>query len=372
MELKIFDRNLDFIKIIDNAISLTWTRRLYDVGECSLKVPFNFENVSILKKDNIICKGDDFCYIESVEIIVDDSGEYINIAGKTLNNYLERRVIYGSVQLEGNAVDNIYKLVNTQCIQTEPDRVIPLLTLSEEKPEVSNINNIVVTYENLLDEVKKICKNADLGFKIVPDLKTKRLVFSVYKGMDRSINQNVLSHVIFSRNFENILSQNYLESLNGYKNVVYVNANGDDENTYNKVVGTAKGLDRFEDVSDITVKDTVTEKVWDEKKGEYVDDTKTIPNLTIMGQLEESGKQTLKQNEQIRNFEGSIFLNNATRYKEDFDLGDNVTVLDSTWQVQFDVIITDIIEQYTQSEVIINIEFGKDLPTFKELIKNNR
>lgn len=57
MDLKIFNRELELIGIIDNFTSLMWTRRYFKSGEFQLEAPLTFDNINILKRENIIFKG---------------------------------------------------------------------------------------------------------------------------------------------------------------------------------------------------------------------------------------------------------------------------------------------------------------------------
>src|SRR5665648_504005 len=59
MELYIFDASLNFVGLLDNFISLQWTRRYAKYGEFELHCSLNPENLALLVRGNIVWKKDD-------------------------------------------------------------------------------------------------------------------------------------------------------------------------------------------------------------------------------------------------------------------------------------------------------------------------
>src|SRR5665648_1192129 len=56
MELYIFDASLNFVGLLDNFISLQWTRRYAKYGEFELHCSLNPENLALLVRGNIVWK----------------------------------------------------------------------------------------------------------------------------------------------------------------------------------------------------------------------------------------------------------------------------------------------------------------------------
>ena len=56
MELKIFDRDLNLIGILDSFTSLIWNRKYSSVGDFQLNILFSNEVNEMLTNDNIIYK----------------------------------------------------------------------------------------------------------------------------------------------------------------------------------------------------------------------------------------------------------------------------------------------------------------------------
>lgn len=365
MELKIFDRDLNLIGILDSFSSLIWNRKYNSVGDFQLNILFTQELNELLKIDNIIYKDNgEGGYIVSKEIKVEDDGtESIEVKGKFILGYLERRIILGSEDLNSNIIDAVYTLINNNCIECSIERIIPNLILGEKLDTDISLSK-QISYGNLLDAVKEILQPHEIGLKIDFNIKKKKLILKLYKGINRSINQKVIAPVIFSRSFENVLSQNYLESISSYKNVALVAGAGEGEKRKTLLIGEASGLDRHEiyiDARDIQDTKTI------EKNGESIE--QEIPQQEYMNLLETRGKEKLAEYYDSKTFDSIINSNSNLIYKQDYDLGDVVTFFDKKWGITMDTRITEISETYNEQGMNINITFGNDVPTLIDIIK---
>ena len=209
--LYIFDRELNFKGILESHFSLRWVRRYHKVGEFELYCALTFETLELLQKGNIVWKRDDFeaGYIEYRNLRQDREGkEVLVVRGKFLTGYLNRRINWGSIVYNGTVEELMRKLINENAINpTNSDRKIPRLILDKtviSKGEISYQNS----YGNVLEELEKLSLSTDMGYRTRFDYMNKRLVFEIYKGLDRTVGQSVNPPAIFSQEFENILEQN--------------------------------------------------------------------------------------------------------------------------------------------------------------------
>jgi len=74
----------------------------------------------------------------------------------------------------------------------------------------------------LLDQIYKLCKEDELSIKLWYDFNSNQIVFNVWQGLDRVDTQNENTWAIFSRNFENILDDEYSIDSTKYRNFAYV------------------------------------------------------------------------------------------------------------------------------------------------------
>ncbi|RUT62961.1 hypothetical protein C1144_04880 [Clostridium botulinum] len=90
--------------------------------------------------------------------------------------------------------------------------------------------------------------------------KSRLIKFDVYKGVDRTLNNGTIAPCIFSRDFENILEQEYTDSLNNYRNTTLIAGAGEGKDRKITSIEEGAGLDRYElyvDARDIQDTETV-------------------------------------------------------------------------------------------------------------------
>ena len=363
MELYVFDRDLNFIGINDSFTSLRWLRRYYKSGEFELHCSLTNENLTLLARGNIIYKkGDNEAgFIEYRNMKQDTEGkEILVIKGKFLTGYFNRRIIWGTKILNTTSENAMRTLVSDSCINpSDTTRIIPNVMLGTLKSYTGNVD-YQVSYANLCDELEILSNTSNLGHRINLDIPNKKLIFDVYKGLDRSVNQAINPRCIFSKEFENILEQEYTDSLNNYKNITLVGGSGEGIARKFTTVGVSSGLDRFElftDAKDISNVKTVN------------DVEVAIEDIDYIPMLINRGNETLAETKEIQTFDSKINLNSNLKYKIDFELGDTVTYLSKKWNVTVDSRITEIEEVYEESGQQINITFGNNIPNLIDKIK---
>lgn len=384
MDLKIFNRELELIGIIDNFTSLMWTRRYLKTGEFQLVAPLTMDNINLLKRENIIFKNGDTeaGFIETINITLNENGEEIIKAnGKFITSYLDRRIIWGNDHLKTTAEKGMRSLIDKNAISSPEERIIPKLQLGELKGYTEKLEKSI-SYKNLLEAIEEIAESKELGFRNNFDYINKKIIFEVYKGVNRSVNQATIAPCIFSRDFENILQQEYTDSLNNFKNVTLIAGAGEGTERKKTTVGYAEKLERFElftDARDISDTKTISEPKVNEETGKievdeegntiYEDKEVPIPDSEYIPLLKQRGSEKLAESNEIKTFESTVNTRGNNIYKVDYDLGDIVTVADKKWGLTIDTRITEIEEVYESGEVKINVTFGNNIPTILDKMK---
>lgn len=366
MELKVFNRELNLIGIVDSFSNLIWNRKYNSIGEFQLNILFTEEINSLLKFDNIIYKDEGQAgFITSKEIKIDDNGaDIIEVKGKFIIGYLERRIIWGCEEINSNVVEAAHQLIINNCIECIGERKIPNLVLEYNK-EISIPLIMQVSYDNLFDTLSSIAKVHELGLTVDFDIFNKKLIFKIYKGIDRSISQSKVAPVIFSREFENILGQNYIESNSNLKNVALVSGTGEGIERKVITIGEECGLDRYElfvdarDISDTRQIENTDGTVYEE----------IISDEEYSKLLITRGNEKLAEHYRIKCFDSTLNTNSNMEYKKDYDLGDIITFFDKKWDVKVDTRITEICEIYDNEGLSLNVTFGKNAPTLIDIIK---
>ncbi|UCS14326.1 MULTISPECIES: siphovirus ReqiPepy6 Gp37-like family protein [Clostridium] len=380
MELYIFSRDLELKGILDTFTSLRWIRRYSKTGEFELHCTLNSNVLELLKRENIVYKKDDIeaGYIETRQLKIGQDGqEYLEVKGKFLTNYLDRRISWDRVNFSGKTEELMRKLVNDNAINpTNIDRKIQKLILGDLKGFIEDIK-YQNSFGNILDCLENISNTSNLGYRNLLDIKNRRIIVDVYKGVDRTINNGTIAPCIFSRNFENILEQEYTDSLNNYRNTTLIAGAGEGKDRKLTSIESGIGLDRFElyvDARDIEDK---------EEKKKIVKETDEDGNVTEHEETEEveipwerykpllvqRGKEKLSECKEIQTFDSKINTQGNNVYKKDYDLGDIVTVVDKKWGIRIDTRITEIEEIYEEKGLEVNVVFGNNIPTIIDKIK---
>lgn len=345
--IRVFDKDINFLGEVDNFTSLFFIRKWETYGEFEFHLS-NIEN-KFIKKGNIIMLNKDGAktgVIEHIEINEEDT-EDIVIKGFSLIYWFTNRV---TVPPEGYSYHNFNTNVENimialvQANATNPidiNRKVPGLTLAESKGRGEKIQ-FQTRYKNLSDELTKLSKLSGLGITIDLDYKKKKFVFRVLEGQNLSYGQAENPPYIFSLDYDNIKKQNYIESDIGYKNVGYVAGQGEGSDRAIEILGNERsGFDRrevFIDARDI-----------DEN-----------------GSLTDRGRVKLSELQQIQSFECEV---DTKDYKAIWNLGDIITTIDKKRGLRADNRISEIREVYENSEIKVEPTFGTPIPGLADKIK---
>lgn len=319
-----------------------WCKRYYDVGALDLEVEASVDNIDLFKQGNYITRDDDdvIFRIEAVEIDTDENGDDKLIIGALdCKDILNQRITWSQVFVRNATVENfILAMLNANFINpTDPNRKInnfianiPALT-SEQTTRQS-------TYDVIGEKIMELCKLNELGCKVSFN-ENNQFVFSMYKGLDRSTLQNINPRVIFSHNFENLFSSKYTHNTADYKNVALVGGEGEGLERKLRSVGNAIGLERREMFVDAS-------SASNEEGGDLYD---------YYVALENEGKDKLAETAATTTFEGEVDAQ-SYKYKEDFNLGDLVTV-ENKYGIAATARIVEIIETWDNEGYTIEPKF---------------
>lgn len=251
MQFYILNKSLVIQGIIDVYTSAIWTERYYTSGDFELYVPATPEALALLQKEYFVARVDDTTkcgIIEKVTVETDaEAGAYITASGRNLSSLLSRRIIWRQATFNGYVEAGIRAMVEDALINPEDAaRAINNLSLGS-KIGLSDTFQSQQAGENLAETITLICQKYGIGYKIALDLPNSGFIFSLYKGEDRSYNQNTNPFVVFSPDFDNLISSEYSQDITGYKNTAQVAGEGQGiGRTKVTINGTNSGLDRYE------------------------------------------------------------------------------------------------------------------------------
>ena len=350
--IRILSKELNLLGEVDNYPSFSILRKYYSYGEFQLVTNIKVQNADKLNVGNLVMLGNDkykVGIIRHKEIRINEAGEeMLTIKGYSLSHFLTQRITIpptGAAQytIEGNAETVMKNFVKRNCLDI-PGMEFPNLIISPNQNRGEAIK-WSSRYKNLAEELEKISRITDTAFKIYPDFELKSYIFDVYNGRNFSVNQNINPPVIFSSKFDNVKSQEYVDSVIGYGNYAIVAGQGEGINREIIMMGSeATGFD---------------------KSVIFVDARDLEENTDLPAR----GAAKLKEHERITAFGAEVLPTGPFEYQKDWDLGDIVTVQDKEWNVEVDTRITEVTEIYEAGGFRLGVVFGEAPLTLGEKIK---
>ena len=370
MELYVYSSEMELQGIVEKIASLIWTRRYWSCGEFKLLVPFTEEHSRMLVKNNIIMKrGDDeAAQIRYVSITKNSQGlEEIEVQGKFLIAWIGKRIIKKQIITNDTTQNILYRIVRENVTNpADTARKIPDVSIAtdDEDTESGVIDYTSEQYTNAQLAAETAAKAAKLGIRMRTDARTGAHVFSVYEGRDLTAGNTAgNAPCIFSQEFDNIVEQEYTNSVENLKTTAFVGGE-EKEGVARKVAevgGSAAGLAREEVFINAT--DIVQEYEDDDGEQVSLTDTEYLALLSARGAEElEQYAETLSFGSKVNTFANLI-------YRTDYDLGDRVTCVNKRWGIRIDVRITEIAETYQNNVEEIDITFGESLPALLTQIR---
>lgn len=331
MELYILDSLYRRIEVIDKYESVIWTERWQAYGDFELVLRSSYYyRAALIEGTFLACSESDriMQVLEVEDKITGDGEEVLTIRGFSAEEVLAQRVckesMFGTATWYITASPiGIPRTLFTHIMETDEFGNPPALNTGDPVPLLSQrFPAVDITHESfvettvdwsqeepdtLYNEIRKVCKRYDLGFRIVRDPNGGALYFEVYTGRDVTTRQEVHSPVIFSLPFENLRNATEFRSSQKFKNVGYIFGDG-----------VAEVL--FVDGYDFTT-------VGFERRVLFLN--RSIPSDWTAppgGFLETIGWEALRDHRRVAIFEGEIDPENEYKYNEDYFLGDLVEV----------------------------------------------
>ena len=332
MEFYVINTNFEVLGVVDTYKSAIWTERYFTTGDFEIYLPATDANLALFKRHYFVVRADDPTkagVIETLRITTSpDEGNYLTVTGKNVESILSRRIVWKQTTYSGKVENTIRRLVSDSMINPEEQgRIIPNFNLGEPIG-LEDTLRIQFTGDNIEEAIQKLCLKYKLGYRVKFNIQTHGFLFEIYKGVDRSYNQSTNPFVVFSNDFDNLLSSDYTNDGSEFKNVAQVAGEGQGTARKKVVVGSVTGLERFETF--INASDLST------NEGE-------ISATDYSSILIQRGGEKLAQMAQIESLESTIEPNTLYKLNEDYFLGDIIEIVDEFGHA-YQPRITEVIE----------------------------
>lgn len=365
IELNIFDLNINRVGEISEYKSLKIERNYTKVSQLILRVAGSKEMASLLAHNNIITTVDNVNYGYIIEHFdyVDEGGSEIEIIAYSLNYMLSWRIIEKQQRYAGNVEDIIKSFINVNAINpTNVNRIIPNLRLAINSG-INITDESTKTGGEVVEHCFSICNKHEMTLDVLLNHEDKKFDVYTWQGANRSTQQTVNPHVIFSKEFDNVLKQNYVHGLTDYKTTAIIAGEGEGIERQQVIANDElAGFNRRElyvDARDLQSQYTT-------EGGNEV----TMNPSEYVTALKNRGIEKLAEYDAIETFESEIDMYSQFVYGSDYGLGDVVSVRNDELNKIMHPRITSAILTVDESKVKeLKVAFGSNIPTLVEKIK---
>lgn len=360
MDLIVLDKNLDTLGSVPLFRTLIWIRRYEKLGCFELYAAKEY--FDLLNSGRYLYRNDavELGIIDEVNYSQDDNGNREAYAkGYFAEKLLTDRVIDSMTNLTGDVEAAMRGLVQRLAISpTDNDRIIKHLRLGEVAGIEGTINS-QTTGDILSEKLYEIGNAYEISHRVRYDYITNDLVFEVWQGLDRRDSQTENSWAIFSNEFYNIRNVTYNRNSSEYKNFAYV-------------AGEGEGSERIIVTVDLRLPGEERHEIWvdarDVQRKDEDGNEISLEEYKLL--LVQRGTEKLTEYRLVETVNSGIDPNANLVYKEDFDLGDYCTYVNTEINIATDKRITEVMETYEGGTMEISITFGTDeIETVKQLIK---
>lgn len=362
MDIDVFTPEYQYLGIISTPTSIMYTEKFQSLGNFELHLPINQINTSLIKKDRVLL----FDKVNQIAGIVGiikkskstDSTDELVVTGNLCEEYLYRRICWGLYTKTGKASDIIKDMVTTQVISPEdPDRAIPDIILDPAKESVGPSVSFQSTGGVVGENIENLCSSNSLGFKMKFDATNKQMLFYVYKGTDRTIQQKIVPPCKFSSVYENILSLSYSLNSQDWRNVALVAGEG--EGLERKMVSVGAGSGKYRKEVFVDARDLQSTNI----------DGMTISEDEYFEMLKQRGNSRLSELREAESFDCIVNSIGNIRYNKDYFLGDTVTISDAELNIQLNAVVTEAEHAYDSNGESLYITFGYGQMTLDQKLK---
>lgn len=339
MEIRIYNPSLYRVGQIENQTSLIWTRKFFEAGDFEIHAPITKKNLKLFQAGNIVSiKGaKEAGVIEDIEKEESDIKNEITVKGRFLSSYCDRRIIKGTVNFNGY-IENAMRQLLTGCEK------IPLVELGEYHGFTEEIS-FQATYRNLATVLTKIAKYGLIGYRFTPNFRKHTIIFDTMKGVDHSYAQHENKRVIFSEDYNNLSNAIYKYNDQALKTLAIVGGQGEGAARKIVIVGGGTGLnlrEMFVDARDLS--------------------PEGLTAAQYEAALRQRGEEALNGAITAESLECETEPSINFTYKQDYDLGDIVTVRKKAWGLYMNQRITEIKEVYEYGGGFVVPTLGDPLP----------
>lgn len=404
-ELYLLDGDLSLVYgPIDDYISLVWNERYYACGSYTLTLRMTdavfkalgkavFLSVSDRKRlgriEKRVYSGADgtsggYAYDGLAAACPNTGGGVLTVSGRMAESLLADRIIARGTRARGELALAVETIVGANACAAAGVRAVAHLTTGEHAV-LSDADGNAYTADDApggqqLDEwVRKTLSAVGASYRILPDYDTGELVFSVFRGLDRTQAQTENGCAVFSTSFASIGTLDFLADSSDYRNFAYIAGEG--EGSQRVIVTLDVRADEGEALRELFV---------DARDLRSDDGVNTLSEEDYRKLLLTRGKQRLAEHAYVAEVSGTaasysmkagaglsadrlppvgVSMEPFLRADTDYALGDLCDIRSEALHMSWSERITEICYVYEGTECRVEPRFGTAYPDLKTFIR---
>lgn len=365
VQLNIFDTNLVWKGVIDDVTTMVHRQSWHEIVNSELTISRTASGAEELVKGRIIVVNNDLkngLIIEEMQ--TNESDTFWNINLIPFKGMLNYRICHPSDSgtFTGRTQSEVMMLLASNNLITQyrdvdrkfwnEDQTKLLFTVASLKAYGDSIDfsvdwgtgylgETIVDIANMYDD--STAGHYPIGWNVYLKETLDAFEMDCYLPTNRSIRQNLLPPVVFSKEFNNISDSTYVNSLKDWHNVAYVKWNDGTTDIVSAVASVKHGR-----ATSFLRKEII------------LDSSKKNVNEVVS-----EGRSEINKRPNVENFSADLLFNpnTMTTYGEDWFLGDIVTIQSKSIiedeLISLDTQIVEIEEIYDNGEYSINATFGE-------------
>ena len=332
---KLEDGAFNNVAVIDDASSVIWVQRLNEIGEFEVYIRASAERLQLFNEGDVFITRPDSeiaMYVETVKLDTnEETGDYLTVSGRSAEVILSWRVVqFYMFNSSDESIENIIRFLFTEKFIAAGVGKIPWVSL-ETAHGWEEGSPHQYTGRSLEEIFNSLCVTYDYGFKL--KWLGNGFEFQLYKGTDRSFDQNVNTYVVFSPEFENLGNTEYIKDTSEYANAAVIGGEGEgSERVFVSIAEQGKSGFYFRQV--------------------YLDARNSSQEELSLDaykeQLANDGKDQLEQLRVTAEYTGEVLNYNQYTYGVDYFLGDKISTKNE-YGIKGNAVVTEITEVEDES-----------------------
>lgn len=339
------------------ATSVTLVERLYTPGYFTVTIPWEARHAEQLKIGRLaLIDGVFWGVIDDLSLSVESAGQLLTVSGRQLKGLTSDRITIppgftavtgaqGYDAQTGTTEEIMKHFVSANLGPEAPaNRAVYGLELAPDLGRGVAGDKYMSRHEVLSDVLAALGEAAELGYDIVPDLSRHKLVFDVVEGLDHTAGQSGRKRVIFEIERRTVLSQAYQRNTSDSRNLFYT---------------TMAGSEFADETLTVTyIRDGEEEPAGIHRREKHLDISADTP---VAGdEYNELKRLALIEAEGFKAAESFTceIAEGPYVYRQDYGVGDLVTVQNKAWGVTMDARLTEMQTGYSSSGVKHTATFG--------------